>query len=141
MRRLGGLAMLNCPVVSRDVQVRGKYRDRAEGIANIKIELSKLDSDVWPGMLDVERDKLMLINEKEELLKELQFVTLRKYSRDDLMRLEAERKRLEEELHSAPNTPSEALAERLKLHEKRKRLVQHLEDTTQLIMYLHSQLK
>ncbi|XP_060699159.1 protein WWC2-like isoform X1 [Hemiscyllium ocellatum] len=127
--------------LAEKVRLSLQYEEAKRRIANIKIELSKLDSDVWPGMLDVERDKLMLINEKEELLKELQFVTLRKCSRDDLMRLEAERKRLEEELHSAPNTPSEALAERLKLHEKRKRLVQHLEDTTQLIMYLHSQLK
>ncbi|XP_059500837.1 protein WWC2-like isoform X1 [Stegostoma tigrinum] len=127
--------------LAEKVRLSLQYEEAKRRIANIKIELSKLDSNVWPGMLDVERDKLMLINEKEELLKELQFVTLRKYSRDDLMRLEAERKRLEEELHSAPNTPSEALAERLKLHEERKRLVQHLEDTTQLIMYLHSQLK
>lgn len=39
-------------------------------MVNLKIELSKLDSEVWFGALDVEKEKLMLINEKEEFLKE-----------------------------------------------------------------------
>ncbi|GCB66311.1 hypothetical protein scyTo_0013563, partial [Scyliorhinus torazame] len=127
--------------LAEKVRLSLQYEEAKRRIANIKIELSKLDSEAWPGMLDVERDKLMLINEKEELLKELQFVTLRKCSQDELTRLEADRKRLEEELHSAPNMPSEALAERLKLQDKRKRLVRQLEDATQLTMYLHSQVK
>ncbi|NXQ73615.1 WWC2 protein, partial [Quiscalus mexicanus] len=110
-------------------------------MANLKIELSKLDSEAWPGALDVEKEKLMLINEKEELLKELQFVTPRKRTQDELEQLEAERKRLEEELVSVKSTPSQALAERLKLEERRKELVQKLEETTKLTTYLHSQLR
>ncbi|NXY18141.1 WWC2 protein, partial [Atrichornis clamosus] len=110
-------------------------------MANLKIELSKLDSEAWPGALDVEKEKLMLINEKEELLKELQFITPRKRSQDELEQLEAERKRLEEELVSVKSTPSQALAERLKLEERRKELVQKLEETTKLTTYLHSQLR
>uniref|UniRef100_A0A8D0EGM0 C2 domain-containing protein n=1 Tax=Strix occidentalis caurina TaxID=311401 RepID=A0A8D0EGM0_STROC len=110
-------------------------------MANLKIELSKLDSEAWPGALDVEKEKLMLINEKEELLKELQFITPRKRTQDELEQLEAERKRLEEELLSVKSTPSQALAERLKLEERRKELVQKLEETTKLTSYLHSQLR
>lgn len=82
-------------------------------MANLKIELSKLDSEAWPGALDIEKEKLMLIHEKEELLKELQFVTPQKRTRDELERLEAERQRLEEELLSVRGAPSQALAERL----------------------------
>lgn len=81
-------------------------------MANLKIELSKLDSEAWPGALDIEKERLMLIHEKEELLKELQFVTPQKRTRDELERLEAERQRLEEELLSVRATPSQALAER-----------------------------
>lgn len=82
-------------------------------MANLKIELSKLDSETWPGALDIEKEKLMLINEKEELLKELQFVTPQKRTQGELERLEAERQRLEEELLSLRGPPSQALAERL----------------------------
>lgn len=81
-------------------------------MANLKIELSKLDGEAWPGALDIEKEKLMLINEKEELLKELQFVTPQRRTQDELERLEAERQRLEEELAAVRGLPSRALAER-----------------------------
>lgn len=81
-------------------------------MANLKIELSKLDSEAWPGALDIEKEKLMLIHEKEELLKELQFVTPQTRSQDELDQLEAERQRLEQELLAARGVPSRALAER-----------------------------
>ncbi|XP_053920790.1 protein WWC2 isoform X1 [Cuculus canorus] len=123
------------------VRLSLQYEEAKRSMANLKIELSKLDSEAWPGALDVEKEKLILINEKEELLKELQFITPRKRTQDELEQLEAERKRLEEELLSVKSTPSEALAERLKLEERRKELVQKLEETTKLTTYLHSQLR
>ncbi|NXP43674.1 WWC2 protein, partial [Heliornis fulica] len=127
--------------LAEKVRLSLQYEEAKRSMANLKIELSKLDSEAWPGALDVEKEKLMLINEKEELLKELQFITPRKRTQDELEKLEAERKRLEEELLSVKSTPSQALAERLKLEERRKELVQKLEETTKLTTYLHSQLR
>uniref|UniRef100_G1N461 C2 domain-containing protein n=1 Tax=Meleagris gallopavo TaxID=9103 RepID=G1N461_MELGA len=127
--------------LAEKVRLSLQYEEAKRSMANLKIELSKLDSEAWPGALDVEKEKLMLINEKEELLKELQFITPRKRTQDELEQLEAERKRLEEELHSVKSAPSQALAERLKLEERRKELVQKLEETTKLTTYLHSQLR
>ncbi|KAM6132526.1 LOW QUALITY PROTEIN: protein WWC2 [Pterocles gutturalis] len=123
--------------LAEKVRLSLQYEEAKRSVANLKIELSKLDSEAWPGALDVEKEKLMLISEKEELLKELQFITPRKRTQDELEQLEAERKRLEEELLSVKSTPSQALAERLKL-ERRKELVQN-EETTKLTTYLHSQ--
>ncbi|XP_010176276.2 protein WWC2, partial [Antrostomus carolinensis] len=127
--------------LAEKVRLSLQYEEAKRSMANLKIELSKLDSEAWPGTLDVEKEKLMLINEKEELLKELQFITPRKRTQDELEQLETERKRLEEELLSVKSTPSQALAERLKLEERRKELVQKLEETTKLTTYLHSQLR
>ncbi|NXH67160.1 WWC2 protein, partial [Hydrobates tethys] len=127
--------------LAEKVRLSLQYEEAKRSMANLKIELSKLDSEAWPGALDVEKEKLMLINEKEELLKELQFITPRKRTQDELEQLEAERKRLEEELLSVKSTPSQALAERLKLEERRKELVHKLEETTKLTTYLHSQLR
>ncbi|NXD22009.1 WWC2 protein, partial [Spelaeornis formosus] len=127
--------------LAEKVRLSLQYEEAKRSMANLKIELSKLDGEAWPGALDVEKEKLMLINEKEELLKELQFITPRKRTQDELEQLEAERKRLEEELLSVKSTPSQALAERLKLEERRKELVQKLEETTKLTTYLHSQLR
>ncbi|XP_032874741.1 protein WWC2 [Amblyraja radiata] len=127
--------------LAESVRLSLQYEEAKRRIANIKIELSRLDSEAWPGLLDVERDKLMLMNEKEELLKELEFVTLRNCPSEECEQLEQRRRRLEGELHSAPCTSTHALAQRLKLQEKRKRLVQQLEEATQLTLFLHSQLK
>ncbi|PNJ27490.1 WWC2 isoform 4 [Pongo abelii] len=127
--------------LAEKVRLSLQYEEAKRSMANLKIELSKLDSEAWPGALDIEKEKLMLINEKEELLKELQFVTPQKRTQDELECLEAERQRLEEELLSVRGAPSRALAERLRLEERRKELLQKLEETTKLTTYLHSQLK
>ncbi|XP_030047377.1 protein WWC2 [Microcaecilia unicolor] len=137
----GDIGMRSRSNLAEKVRLSLQYEEAKRSLANLKIELAKLDGEAWPGALDVEKEKLMLINEKEELLKELQFVTPRKRTQDELEQLEVERKRLEEDLLSVKNTPSQALAERLKMQEKRKELVQKLEETTMLATYLHSQLK
>uniref|UniRef100_A0A8C3SX79 WWC1-like helical hairpin domain-containing protein n=1 Tax=Chelydra serpentina TaxID=8475 RepID=A0A8C3SX79_CHESE len=79
---------------------------------NLKIHLAKLDSEAWPGVLDSERDRLILINEKEELLKEMRIISPRKWTRGEVERLEMEKKRLEEDLQAARDTQSKALTER-----------------------------
>ncbi|KAM7111624.1 protein WWC2 [Molossus nigricans] len=127
--------------LAEKVRLSLQYEEAKRSMANLKIELSKLDSEAWPGALDIEKEKLMLIHEKEELLKELQFVTPQKRTRDELERLDADRQRLEEELLAVRGAPSRALAERLKLEERRKELLRKLEETTRLTTYLHSQLK
>ncbi|XP_053556223.1 LOW QUALITY PROTEIN: protein WWC2 [Bombina bombina] len=137
----GDIGMRNRTNLAEKVRLSLQYEEAKRSMANLKIELAKLDSEAWPGALDIEKEKLKLINEKEELLKELQFVSTRKRTRDEVERLEAERRRLEEDLLTVKSTPSQALAERLKLQEKKKELVKRLEEATKLATYLHSQLK
>ena len=84
----------------------------ARRIANLKIQLAKLDSEAWPGVLDSERDRLILINEKEELLKEMRFISPRKWTQGEVEQLEMARKRLEKDLQAARDTQSKALTER-----------------------------
>lgn len=82
-------------------------------IAAIEVQIAKLDSEAWPGLLDPERDRLILINEKEELLKELQYVRPRqRLEPNDAQKLETEKKRLERDLQAARDNQSKALTER-----------------------------
>uniref|UniRef100_A0A8B9TB32 WW and C2 domain containing 1 n=1 Tax=Anas platyrhynchos TaxID=8839 RepID=A0A8B9TB32_ANAPL len=127
--------------LAEKVRLRLRYEEAKRRIANLKIQLAKLDSEAWPGVLDSERDRLILINEKEELLKEMRFISPRKWTRGEVERLETERRRLEEDLQAARDTQSKALTERLKLNSKRNQLVQELEETTRLVAMLHTQLK
>uniref|UniRef100_A0A3Q3G9T5 WW and C2 domain containing 1 n=1 Tax=Labrus bergylta TaxID=56723 RepID=A0A3Q3G9T5_9LABR len=106
------------------------------------VQIAKLDSEAWPGLLDPERDRLILINEKEELLKELQYISPRqRLQPNDAEKLETEKKRLERDLQAARDNQSKALTERLRLHCKRNKLVRELEETVRLASSLHTQLK
>ncbi|ELK23507.1 Protein WWC2 [Myotis davidii] len=80
----GEVGVRSRPNLAEKVRLSLQYEEAKRSMANLKIELSKLDSEAWPGALDVEKEKLMLIHEKEELLKELQFVTPQKRTRDEL---------------------------------------------------------
>lgn len=96
-------------VASFLIRVRLAARFR---IANIKVQIAKLDSESWPGLLDPERDRLILISEKEELLKELQYVKPCKRAPSDAEKIETEKKRLEQDLQAARDSQSKALTER-----------------------------
>ncbi|XP_030783325.1 protein KIBRA isoform X10 [Rhinopithecus roxellana] len=127
--------------LAEKVRLRLRYEEAKRRIANLKIQLAKLGSEAWPGVLDSERDRLILINEKEELLKEMRFISPRKWTQGEVEQLEMARKRLEKDLQAARDTQSKALTERLKLNSKRNQLVRELEEATRQVATLHSQLK
>ncbi|KAM8765630.1 protein KIBRA [Rhynchonycteris naso] len=127
--------------LAEKVRLRLRYEEAKRRIANLKIQLAKLDTEAWPGVLDSERDRLILINEKEELLKEMRFISPRKWTQGEVEQLEMARKRLEKDLQAARDTQSKALTERLKLNSKRNQLVRELEEATRQVTALHSQLK
>lgn len=128
--------------LAEKVRLSLKYEEAKRRIANIEVQIAKLDSEAWPGLLDPERDRLILINEKEELLKELQYVKpRRRLEPNDAEKLETQKKRLEQDLQAARDNQSKALTERLRLHCKRNKLVQELEEMVRLASFLHSQLK
>lgn len=128
--------------LAEKVRLSLKYEEAKRSIATIEVQIAKLDSEAWPGLLDPERDRLILINEKEELLKELQYVRPRqRLQPNDAQKLESEKKRLETDLQAARDNQSKALTERLRLHCKRNKLVRELEETVRLASSLHTQLK
>uniref|UniRef100_A0A671UFT6 WW and C2 domain containing 1 n=1 Tax=Sparus aurata TaxID=8175 RepID=A0A671UFT6_SPAAU len=128
--------------LAEKVRLSLKYEEAKRRIATIEVQIAKLDSEAWPGLLDPERDRLILINEKEELLKELQYVRPRqRLEPNDAEKLETEKKRLERDLQAARDNQSKALTERLRLHCKRNKLVRELEEMVRLASSLHTQLK
>ncbi|XP_072230630.1 protein KIBRA [Leuresthes tenuis] len=128
--------------LAEKVRLSLKYEETKRRIATIEVQIAKLDSEAWPGLLDPERDRLILINEKEELLKELQYVSPRqRLEPNDAEKLETEKKRLERDLQAARDNQSKALTERLRLHCKRNKLVRELEEMVRLATSLHTQLK
>ena len=81
-------------------------------IATIEVQIAKLDREAWPGLLDPERARLILIKEKEELLKELQYIKPCKRAPNEQEKIETEKKMLERDLQAARDNQSKALTER-----------------------------
>ncbi|XP_019724585.1 protein KIBRA isoform X3 [Hippocampus comes] len=132
----------NSNKLAEKVRLSLKYEEARRRIATIEVQIAKLDSEAWPGLLDPERDRLILINEKEELLKELQYVRPRqRLEPNDAQKLETEKKRLERDLQAARDNQSKALTERLRLHCRRNKLVRELEELVRLATSLETQLK
>ncbi|KAM9781784.1 protein KIBRA [Syngnathus typhle] len=132
----------NSNKLAEKVRLSLKYEEARRRIATIEVQIAKLDSEAWPGLLDPERDRLILINEKEELLKELQYVRpQQRLEPSDAQKLETQKKRLERDLQAARDNQSKALTERLRLHCKRNKLVRELEELVRLATSLHTQLK
>uniref|UniRef100_A0A8C7W3T8 WW and C2 domain containing 1 n=1 Tax=Oncorhynchus mykiss TaxID=8022 RepID=A0A8C7W3T8_ONCMY len=127
-----------CVQLAPNGQIGRHYLDL---IATIEVQIAKLDSEAWPGLLDPERDRLILINEKEELLKELQYIKPCKRAPNEQEKIETEKKMLERDLQAARDNQSKALTERLRLHCKRNELVRELEEMVRLASSLHTQLK
>uniref|UniRef100_A0A8C7K5G9 WW and C2 domain containing 1 n=1 Tax=Oncorhynchus kisutch TaxID=8019 RepID=A0A8C7K5G9_ONCKI len=127
--------------LAEKVRLSLKYEEANRRIATIEVQIAKLDSEAWPGLLDPERDRLILINEKEELLKELQYIKPCKKVPNDQEKIETQKKRLERDLQTARDNQSKALTERLRLHCKRNKLVRELEEMVRLASSLHTQLK
>ncbi|KAJ7997058.1 hypothetical protein DPEC_G00224980 [Dallia pectoralis] len=127
--------------LAEKVRLSLKYEEAKRRIASIEVQIAKLDSEAWPGLLDPERDRLILINEKEELLKELKYIKPFKRAPNDQEKIETEKKRLERDLQAARDNQSKALTERLRLHCKRNKLVRELEETVRVASTLYTQLK
>ncbi|KAG5285049.1 hypothetical protein AALO_G00033530 [Alosa alosa] len=130
----------NSNKLAEKVRLSLKYEEAKRRIATVEVQIARLDSEAWPGLLDPERDRLILISEKEELLKELR---LRPAQSQDIYQRPAARDgaSLEKDLQAARSNQSKALTERLKLHCKRNKLVKELEETVRLASSLHTQLK
>lgn len=81
-------------------------------VSTIQQQLAQLENESWPGLAEADRDRLQLIKEKEALLQELQLIVQQRRPAEDVARLEAERRRLEEEIQRARATSVQGATER-----------------------------
>ncbi|XP_005998282.1 protein WWC3 isoform X2 [Latimeria chalumnae] len=123
------------------MKLNWQYEEAKKRVSSLQHQLAQMDNETWPGMAEADRDRLQVIKEKEALLQELQLISQQRRSPDDIVRLEAEKRRLEEEIQRARSSSTQGAAERILLQEKRNCLLKQLEEATRLATYLQSQLK
>ncbi|XP_050355426.1 protein kibra isoform X2 [Nymphalis io] len=122
-------------------RVRLQYDESRKRIQQIQQQLADLEDKVQPGQAESDKDRLLLFQEKEQLLRELRSITPRTRSKQEMSDIQSECKRLEQDLKNAFEMSNKCIADRLRLHEEKQLLLQQLKDALTSMTTLEGQLK
>ena len=100
-----------------------------------------MEEKIDPGQLDSDKDRLLLIQEKEQLLRELRSISPRSRTREEMTEVKANCERLEHDLNQALETSNRCIADRLRVHETKQMLLQQLTEAMRAMTQLEQQLK
>ncbi|CAG0920590.1 unnamed protein product [Notodromas monacha] len=118
-------------------RMRLRYDESRREIQMLQQSLADLDAKMTPGQAESDKDRLILIQQKEQLLRELKSIErgkgmdhcdLRASGRPetDMERIRKQIVCLQRDLNCAMEMSSKAIADRLKLHEVRQGLLHQL---------------
>lgn len=122
-------------------KMRLEYDEARKTVQHIQQKLADLEEKVQPGQVESDKDRLLLFQEKEQLLRELRSIMPRTRSKEEMTDIQLECKRLEQDLNKALEMSNRAIADRLRLHEEKQLLLQQLRDALKTMTQLESQLK
>jgi protein KIBRA len=89
---------------------------------------------VIPGQTESDKDKLLLFQEKEQLLRELRSITPHTRTQQDMKKIQCEIRRLEQDLNNAFELSNKTITDRVRLHEEKQLLLQQLRDALRLVI-------
>lgn len=122
-------------------RMRLEYDESRKRVQTIQQQLADLEEAVAPGQVESDKDRLLLFQEKEQLLRELRSITPRTRSHQEMTDIQGEIKRLEQDLNNALEMSNRAIADRLRLHEEKQLLLSQLRDALRAMTSLESQLR
>ncbi|KAE9528109.1 hypothetical protein AGLY_012531 [Aphis glycines] len=93
-------------------RMRLEYDEARKRIQNIQQQLADLEEKVMPGQEESDKDRLLLFQEKEQLLRELRSITPRSRSHREMDDIQGEIKKLEQDLNNALEMSNRAIADR-----------------------------
>ncbi|KAJ6637075.1 Protein kibra, partial [Pseudolycoriella hygida] len=116
----------------------GEWRKR---IKHLQQQLADHVEKIEPGQLESDKDRLLLIQEKEKYLKELQSIPTSSKSKMEVLTIQEACRKLEIDLNNAYELSNQCIANRLKLHEEKQILLQQLQDALKSTKMLEERLK
>lgn len=122
-------------------RMRLQYDEARKRIQHIQQQLADLEEKVIPGQSESDKDKLLLFQEKEQLLRELRSITPRTRTQQDMKKIQCEIRRLEQDLNNAFELSNKTITDRVRLHEEKQLLLQQLRDALRSMAMLEGQLK
>lgn len=116
----------------------GEWRKR---IKLLQQKLADHVEKIEPGQLESDKDRLLLIQEKEQYLKELRCIPLVGKSEQETAPIKSACRKLEIDLNNAYEFSNQCIANRLLLHEDKQILLQQLQDALKSTKMLEERLK
>lgn len=93
-------------------RMRLEYDEARKRVQAIQQQLADLEESMAPGQAESDKDRLLLFQEKEQLLRELRSITPRNRSSREMDDIQGEIRRLEQDLNNALEMSNRAIADR-----------------------------
>ncbi|XP_055618903.1 protein kibra [Toxorhynchites rutilus septentrionalis] len=136
------LSSENFPMGAREMaKMRQRYDEWRKRVKEIQEKLAALEEKIRPGEVESDQDRLLLFQEKKQLLLEYRSITPKSRSQTEFKRIQGVCKQLEADLNMAYEESNQCIANRLKLHEEKQALLQQLLEALKEFTHLENQLK
>lgn len=122
-------------------KTRLQYEEWKKRIKDLQQQLADHVEKIEPGQLETDRDRLTLIQEKEQLLKELRSISTAKKTAKELEDMQLMCKGIEADLSRAYEISNQNIAIQLRVHEEKQSLLQQLQDALRSTKMLEERLK
>ncbi|XP_048775157.1 protein WWC2-like isoform X3 [Ostrea edulis] len=127
--------------ITEITRVRLQYDESKRKLTNLKHKLAHIEDQMIPGQNESDKDRLMLLQEKEQLLRELKGINPKGRSQVEMKGIQTRISQLEYDLNVAVEISNKQIADRLQLHEEKSSIMQELAETTRHTSLLESQLR
>lgn len=118
-----------------------QYDEWRKHIKRLQQQLADHVDKIEPGQLESDKDRLLLIQEKEQYLKELKSIPATAKTVVEYSAIQDACRKLEMDLKNAYEFSNQCIANRLKLHEDKQILLQQLQDALKSTKMLEERLK
>ncbi|XP_067663170.1 protein WWC2-like isoform X2 [Haliotis asinina] len=128
-------------IFAEKTRLRLQYDEARRKLSQLKVQLAKVEDQMIPGQTECDKDRLLLLQEKEQLLRELRSIDPKGRSESELAKIQQRIAQLKYDINHALEISNKQIAERLKLNNEKVTVMHQLSETTKLTSYLETQLK
>ncbi|XP_030564151.1 protein kibra [Drosophila novamexicana] len=118
-----------------------QYAEWRKHIKKLQQQLADHVERIEPGQLESDKDRILLIQEKEKLLNDLNSISLKSRSAEEKQVIQQTRHKLEEDLKEAYEATNTCIANRLRFHEEKQLLLDKLQEALKSTKLLEERLK
>lgn len=122
-------------------KMRLRYDEWRKRVKQIQEKFAALEEKIQPGEVESDQDRLLLFQEKKQLLQEYRNISSKCRTQEQMERIQKICKKLEDDLNNANEASNQCIAIRLKVHDEKQMLMQQLLDALKEVNYLEKQLR